>query len=169
MSSFCRTNQSKLLVTGVLLLICTLWLSACGKSVQGVGDAVELQQMVIGTQGNQLAFDKSTLRAQRGAQIELTFANNSTAFEHNWVLVDDGKDVADQVYQEALTAGEKNDFLPKDTTALLTHTTLVTAGNQETITFTAPAIPGWYTFFCTFPGHYLAGMKGTLIVSSPGE
>jgi len=167
MSTFCRINKSKLSVTGVLLLICTLWLSACGKSVQGVGDTPKLQQMVIGTQGNQLAFDKSTLSAQSGERIELTFANNSTAFEHNWVLVDDGMGVADQVYQEALTAGKRSNFLPKDTTALLTYTTLVAAGNQETISFTAPAIPGSYTFFCTFPGHYLAGMKGTLIVSSP--
>ena len=167
MSTFCRINQAKLSVTGVLLVICTLWLNACSKSVQGVGDTAEPQQMVIGTPGNQLVFDKSTLSAQSGERIELTFANNSTAFEHNWVLVDDGKGIADQVYQEALTAGEKNNFLPKDTTALLTYTTLVAAGNQETISFTAPAIPGSYTFLCTFPGHYLAGMKGTLTVSAP--
>ena len=32
------------------------------------------------------------------------------------------------------------------------------------IEFTAPAKPGSYTFFCTFPGHFAAGMKGVLVV-----
>ncbi|HEU5090712.1 MAG TPA: plastocyanin/azurin family copper-binding protein, partial [Roseiflexaceae bacterium] len=31
------------------------------------------------------------------------------------------------------------------------------------VTFKAPA-PGTYTFLCTYPGHYAAGMKGTLTV-----
>ena len=168
MSIFYMFNKPKLSIIGLLFIVLTLWLSACGKTAQGIGSDAELKQiMTIGTQDNQLAFDKSTLRAQSGERIELTFANNSTAFAHNWVLVDDGKSVADLVYQEALMAGEKNNFLPKDTSALLTQTALIPAGNQETISFTAPAIPGSYTFLCTYPGHYLAGMTGTLTVSAP--
>ena len=47
---------------------------------------------------------------------------------------------------------------------MLANTTL--AGNGETVevTFTAPKAPGVYTYICTFPGHFLAGMKGTLTV-----
>ena len=33
-----------------------------------------------------------------------------------------------------------------------------------TITFRAPAEPGAYTYLCSFPGHYLSGMKGVLLV-----
>ena len=36
-------------------------------------------------------------------------------------------------------------------------------GEQETVTFTAPAA-GTYTFLCTVPGHYDTGMSGTLTV-----
>ena len=41
------------------------------------------------------------------------------------------------------------------------------AGPDETVTveFTAPETPGKYDYICTFPGHYLAGMKGVLIIN----
>ena len=32
------------------------------------------------------------------------------------------------------------------------------------ITFKAPAAAGTYPYLCTFPGHYAAGMKGTLVI-----
>ncbi len=39
-------------------------------------------------------------------------------------------------------------------------------GPRETgeVTFTAPSEPGRYPFLCTFPGHYVIGMKGELVV-----
>jgi azurin len=40
------------------------------------------------------------------------------------------------------------------------------AGNGETVDldFTVPKAPGKYPYICTFPGHFVVGMKGTLIV-----
>jgi uncharacterized cupredoxin-like copper-binding protein len=32
------------------------------------------------------------------------------------------------------------------------------------VTFGVPAKPGSYTFICSFPGHFNAGMRGTLVV-----
>ena len=39
-------------------------------------------------------------------------------------------------------------------------------GPNETgeVTFTAPAQAGNYPFLCSFPGHFLTGMKGMLVV-----
>ena len=37
-------------------------------------------------------------------------------------------------------------------------------GQEVSTTFKAPAKPGTYPYICTFPGHFFAGMKGTLIV-----
>ena len=41
------------------------------------------------------------------------------------------------------------------------------AGNGETVevTFDAPKTAGRYDFVCSFPGHYLAGMRGVLVVN----
>ena len=40
------------------------------------------------------------------------------------------------------------------------------AGGGETVevTFRAPTAPGTYTFLCSFPGHFAAGMRGTLVI-----
>ena len=47
---------------------------------------------------------------------------------------------------------------------MIAATTL--AGNGETVevTFTVPKAAGSYPYVCTFPGHFQAGMKGTLEV-----
>ena len=37
------------------------------------------------------------------------------------------------------------------------------AGETAEVTVTAPG-PGSYPFLCTFPGHAVAGMGGTLVV-----
>ena len=155
-------------ITPYLIVLCWLVLSACGKVAQGEGTRTDPQQaLTIAAQGSQLAFDTATLQVQGGNEIKLTLKNNSNNFKHNWVLVNGNTEIADAVYKAALAAGEQSDFLPDTMNAVLTHTALVAAGQQETIAFTAPVVPGSYTFLCTFPGHYLAGMKGTLMVTTP--
>ena len=37
-------------------------------------------------------------------------------------------------------------------------------GETETLTFTAPSVPGEYQIVCGTPGHLELGMKGLLIV-----
>ncbi len=168
MSTIFKFNLFKHLNILLFTAVCCLVVSACGKIAQGenVHPAPE-EVLTIGTQGNQLLFDTASLRAQSGNQIKLTLKNNSTNFEHNWVLVDGGTNVAEQVYKRALATGEQAGFLPDDMDAVVTYTEMVAAGQQETILFTAPTIPGSYTFLCTFPGHYLAGMTGTLLITTP--
>jgi plastocyanin len=40
----------------------------------------------------------------------------------------------------------------------------LSAGDAETVTFTAPSEPGEYKIYCDIPGHEAAGMVATLIV-----
>jgi azurin len=72
--------------------------------------------------------------------------------------------VAKQVSEDALTAGLEQQAIPADKSEILAHTNLVKSGESVKVTFTAPTEPGDYTYLCTFPGHYLMGMKGTLVV-----
>ncbi len=44
------------------------------------------------------------------------------------------------------------------------NTALVGGGETTDITFKAPDKAGAYTYLCSFPGHFAAGMKGTLTV-----
>ena len=48
--------------------------------------------------------------------------------------------------------------------SVLAMTGLAGPGETVQVTFKAPAKPGKYPFVCSFPGHYLSGMKGELTV-----
>ncbi|MDQ5977348.1 MAG: hypothetical protein QG602_320, partial [Verrucomicrobiota bacterium] len=44
------------------------------------------------------------------------------------------------------------------------HTKLLGPKQSEEIVFTAPAEAGEYPFICSFPAHFIAGMKGVMVV-----
>jgi azurin len=129
-------------------------------------DGASVLKLEVASADNQLAFDPTSLIAFADQQVDLTFHNSSTIFMHNWVLVNGDASVVDQVLQAAITAGVEHDYLPEDRSHILAHTALVSGGESATITFTTPATAGEYTYLCTFPGHCLAGMKGTLIITA---
>jgi azurin len=48
--------------------------------------------------------------------------------------------------------------------SVLASTPLAGPGETVEVTFKAPTAAGEYTFLCSFPGHFLSGMKGALTV-----
>jgi azurin len=139
-------------------------LAACGggeptpaPTAAGSGQAVTLE---IGSKGEELLFDKDTLSAPAGSKITLTFKNNSTALQHNWVLIKPGTN--EQVSNDGLAAGEAKGYLKENDPNVIAHTKMIKAGESDTITFDAPP-KGQYPYICTFPGHHVL-MKGTLTI-----
>ena len=146
-------------VNVVLLLLAVIGLSACDRA-RASGVTLELS-----SQGDQLAFNQTTFQVRSGEALTVVFRNRSKALQHNWVLVKGNDEVADQVSETALTAGLAQEVILVDNAQVLAHTKLLHSGEVATIRFTAPTEPGSYTYLCTFPGHYLIGMKGTLVVN----
>ncbi|MCC9078834.1 plastocyanin/azurin family copper-binding protein [Litorilinea aerophila] len=157
----------------VLLLVAAV-LAGCGgsrsRASAGEGRSAAtptaspaVAELSLGTDGENMKFDKTEFTVRAGQEVQLTFHNSATTLQHNWVLVNGGDDVAEQVDQAAVAAGFDKGFIP-DSDLILAHTRLLNGGEEETITFTAPSQPGDYTFLCTFPGHFQAGMKGVLHV-----
>ena len=109
-----------------------------------------------------LQFDRTELRVPAGGRVALTF-NNDDDMLHNFVVVRPGtvEEVANQALNLGLAGPEMN-YVPDDP-AVLYHTALLQPETSETIYFTAPAVPGEYTFVCTFPGHAMT-MRGVLVV-----
>lgn len=163
-----RWLQSAASLAALALLSGTL--SACGGSSpdngetgdNGEGDVTKLE---LGCIGDELAFDQTTLTAPAGASIELIFNNRSRHHQHNWVLVNGGDAEAQAVYETAVAAGVKNDWLPPASPQIIAHTPLIDSGKSFTLSFRAPTQAGNYLYICTFPGHFLAGMKGTLTIT----
>ncbi len=145
----------RLIAASVLLLITTAALAAPTKSVTIVGR-------------NDLRFSQDHITVAPGEKITLKLVNKShlpaSAMSHNWVLLKSGTDAG--AFDNAARSAPDNDYIPESMSdRVIAHTAMVGGGHSDTITFTAPTKPGDYEYICTFPGHFRAGMKGTLTVS----
>lgn len=119
---------------------------------------------------NTLRFSEASITVKPGEKVTLKLVNNTKlpgmAMSHNWVLLAAGVD-AKKVDAAASAAGSSASYIPAGMSKeILAHTGLVAGGESKTVTFTAPKKPGDYEYICTFPGHFAAGMKGTLVVKA---
>ncbi|WP_162418533.1 plastocyanin/azurin family copper-binding protein [Cyclobacterium roseum] len=109
------------------------------------------QTIVVGTKPG-LKYDLDNFEVKAGSKVKVTFNNNDDMM-HNLVIVQ--PNTAIEVGEMALEMGLKgsqNDYIP-DSDKVLYHTNILSPETSETIYFEAPAVPGEYTYVCTFPGH----------------
>ncbi len=120
---------------------------------------------MIGTDNMQ--FDIKTIEAKPGEKLKvvLTTVSNMSKDQmaHNFVLLAKGTN-ADLFAMEAAMAKNKGYIHDGGKKSILAMTGMAGKGETVEVTFDAPKEPGEYLYICTFPGHYLAGMKGKLIV-----
>lgn len=115
-----------------------------------------------GEGGNEVAADPTLLQYQQtsltvpaGQETTITFTNPA-AVPHNFVVVEPGQEQA--VATAAAAAGGD----PTGIDGMITGGAPI-ANSSEPITI--PALEaGEYLYICTVPGHYQAGMQGTLTV-----
>lgn len=114
-----------------------------------------------------MQYDVKTIQATPGESLKVTLTAVSSMakaeMSHNFVLLAKGTN-ADSFAMEAAMA--RNDgYIPKaKAAAILAKTALAGGGETVEVVFNAPKEPGEYIYICTFPGHYIGGMKGKLIV-----
>lgn len=123
---------------GLTLLVAIL-AAACGGS-SGPASAEVSMSMA------EFSFTPSTVSAPAGAEITINLTNDGTV-DHNWVLMAAG-----------YTA--EPPFSEEDQAHVLQEYRLA-PGEEQTVTFTAPAEAGDYQVVCSVPGHLEAGMQGT--------
>jgi len=114
-----------------------------------------------------MQYDVKRIEAKPGEQLEvqLSAVSNMSKQEmaHNFVLLAKNAPVDGLVMEAAMARG--SDYIPASKKSfILAHTTLAGGGETVKVAFEAPKEPGEYLYLCTFPGHYLAGMKGLLVV-----
>ena len=116
---------------------------------------------------NAMKYDVTTITVAAGETIKVTLTNHMTlpkeVMGHNWVLLTAGTDAA--AFAAAAAPEPANGYIPakmKDKVVAV----IGVLGPNETgeVTFTAPTKPGNYPFICSFPGHFLTGMKGVVVV-----
>ena len=119
------------------------------------------------TGGDDMKFNLTTIEAKPGETIRVVLKNVGTvpkiAMAHNFVLLTLTADVNE--YAKAAMMAQATEYLPPAEKAkVLASTKLAGPGETVEVSFKAPAKAGSYPYLCTFPGHYAAGMKGTLVV-----
>lgn len=114
-----------------------------------------------------MQYDVKKIEAKPGEALKIQLSSVSAMgkaeMAHNFTLLAKGAPV-DAFVMEAAMA-RNTEYIPaakKD--LILAHTKLAGGGETVEVVFNAPKEPGEYLYICTFPGHYLAGMKGTLVV-----
>jgi len=123
-----------------------------GETVQVNGETYYLLEGINAEPGEELTVKLTTISK---------LPANSMA--HNWLLLGQDSDV--QAFADASLQAADNDYVAPDMEdMLLQKTGLVAGGETEEVTFNAPEETGDYEYICTFPGHFGAGMRGTLSV-----
>lgn len=114
-----------------------------------------------------MRFSLATFAVKPGESIRVVLRAVGTQpadrMAHNFVLLKSTANISTFIMM-ASTARQE-DYLPRTSKSdVIAATSLVGGGESASVTFTAPVRPGEYPYVCSFPGHYNAGMRGTMIV-----
>jgi len=146
---------------------------SCGLAVAAVGMwmasvlAAPPGRLIELTGNDQMKYNVVAITAKPGELLHVRLKSTGTlpkiAMAHNFVLLAKGTDAA--AFTNASATASATGYIPPQFKAkVLASTGLVGPGETVDVTFKAPAAPGRYTFLCSFPGHFVAGMKGVLTV-----
>jgi azurin len=129
------------------------WSQDCAATVEG-NDALQFLQQEIKVSSS---CDSFTLTLKHVGSL----AKN--VMGHN-VVVTRTADY-ESVAQTGANSGIDNDYVPPNDARVLVATALIGGGEETSISFDPSVfeVGGDYTFFCSFPAHYVL-MKGKLVV-----
>jgi azurin len=139
----------------------TLWSAASLAMAQAKPRVVDL------TGNDQMKFNLTAISAKPGETIKVRLKSVGTlpkvVMGHNFVLLAKGTDAA--AFANAAATASATGYIPAAMKPkILAMTTLAGPGETVEVTFKVPAAAGSYPYLCSFPGHFVAGMKGVLTV-----
>jgi len=119
------------------------------------------------TANDAMKFSVTRFEVTAGQDVKLVFTNMGTmpkvAMGHNVVVLKKGTDV--KAFADAAVAAAATDYIPAGKAdQIIAHTKMLGPKQTDEITFKAPTEPGEYPFVCSFPAHFLSGMKGVMVV-----
>jgi azurin len=119
------------------------------------------------TGGDDMKYNVTSIPAKPGETLRIRLVSKGTlpkiAMAHNVVVLKAGAKQIDFV--NAASQARATDFIPTDMKdQVLAATGLAGPGETVEVTFKVPAAAGSYPYVCTFPGHFAAGMRGTIVV-----
>ena len=163
------------------LLVCSLVFTGCGKkeaapasvaaapapAAAPAAPAAPAAAVIEITANDSMKFNLTRFEVAAGQEVKLTLTNLGTmqkaVMGHNLVILKKGADV--KAYADAAVMAVATDYVPAaKADQVIAHTKLLGPKQSEEITFKAPTEPGEYPFLCSFPAHFLTGMKCVMVV-----
>jgi azurin len=130
-------------------------------------------KVVLGVVPAVMQYDKKAFTVKAGDKVSILFTNKACPLQHNLVIVKPGTDAkfgaaADKMITTDAAGAMAKVYIPDDAESkaaiIAASTKLIGTGQNEVISFTAPAEAGEYPYLCTFPGHRFL-MKGVMTVT----
>lgn len=130
-------------------------------------EAVGEEVTITITGNDMMKFDIEAFSVKARQPVKIIFKNVGTmpkqSMGHNLVVLKQGVDPI--AFANAGMNRASNEHIdPAREDETIAHTKILGPGEEETITFTAPAETGNYDYICSFPGHTAAGMVGVMTV-----
>jgi azurin len=164
------------------LLACGFLLAACGKqdtapaaaqasapaaAPAAAAPAAAGPVVIELTANDAMKFNLTRFEVPAGREVKIVLTNLGTmpkaAMGHNLVLFKKDADV--KAYADAAVMAAATDYIPAaKADQILGHTKLLGPKQSDEFTFKAPTEAGEYPFICSFPAHFLSGMKGVMVV-----
>lgn len=173
---FKLTRVLLLAVAGILGLSLS---GGCQPSGSGDGSGIsqllrpgdEIITEITVTGDDRMRFRPTRFVVEAGSTVTVRFHNigvmSKETMGHNWALLDG--QISPNSFAAASIGHPMNEYIaPELEHHVISTTKILGPGEEETVTFTAPAEPGEYPYVCSFPGHTPARMVGTMIVVPPG-
>jgi len=119
------------------------------------------------TGGDDMKYSVTSIPAKPGETLRIRLTSKGTlpkiAMAHNVVVLKAGAKQIDFANAAAMAAA--TGYIPADMKdQVLGATTMAGPGETVEMTIKLPTAPGTYPYMCTFPGHFAAGMRGTIVV-----
>jgi azurin/DNA-binding transcriptional ArsR family regulator len=135
-----------------------------GRGVRRDLRAMGVQIVRITTVPEQMVYDLKWFAVEAGKPVQIIL-ENPDAMQHNLLVGQPGS--VREIGTAATTMPLPTDpavkpYVP-DSPLVLHATKLLSSGEVDRLTFTAPAKPGEYVYVCTFPGHWVR-MYGVMLV-----
>jgi putative heme-binding domain-containing protein len=125
---------------------------------------LDVRVIAIGTVPHRMIFDKERIAIEAARPVEFRFSNTDE-MPHNFAITEPGALEEVGLLAEA-TATDADamarHYVPKSGRILLASR-LLQPGENQALSFEAPAEPGIYPYVCTYPGHWRR-MYGALYV-----
>lgn len=160
-----RLNRCRFALIALVITSSAALASRANVAASGSADPKVRTVEIIAT--DDMKYSVNRIAASRGEQLRIRLTSKGTipkiAMAHNVVVLKLGTNEL-----KFITAGAPNrasDFIASEMKdRVLAATPLAGPGEVVEVTFKVPSTTGTYPFVCTFPGHFQAGMKGTLVV-----